>query len=245
MARPTKEGLDYFPLDCRMDDKFDFIEAKHGITGWAVLIKLFQKIYFQGYHLEWSERASVLFASKNNIDIETLDSIIQDAINDKIFDKSVYRKFSILTSHGIQKRYVEATKRRKEIKCIKQIALVDFNVHDNSVNVNINSQSKVKESKVKESKELLSFDFEYLWKKYLNKTGKTKAKDKFEKSVKTEDDYSNINIALDKYLAHLKIETWKKPQNGSTWFGNWKDWVDWIEPEKPSESSGRTYEKLN
>jgi hypothetical protein len=153
MARPIKNGLDYFPLDCQMDDKFDFIEAKHGIVGWAVLIKVFQKIYFQGYHLEWTDKAAILFASKNKVDIDTLNEIIDDAIEDKIFDEKIYQKFNVLTSHGIQRRYVEATKRRKEIKCIKQIALTDFNVHDNSVNVNINSQSKVKESKVKESKE--------------------------------------------------------------------------------------------
>lgn len=151
MARPIKDGLDYFPLDCQMDDKFEFVQAKHGIVGYAVLIKLLQKIYFQGYHLEWNDKAAILFASRNTLDIETLNNIISDSIEDKIFDKNIFEKYGALTSHGIQKRYIEATKRRKEIKCIKEIALIDFNVNNNSINVSINKQSKVKESKEKKS----------------------------------------------------------------------------------------------
>ena len=43
MARPQKEGLDYFPFDVDMDqdDKVALIEAKHGITGFGVVVKLF------------------------------------------------------------------------------------------------------------------------------------------------------------------------------------------------------------
>ena len=40
-----KSGLEYFPLDCNMDDKLELIEAEFGITGFGVVVKLFQKIY--------------------------------------------------------------------------------------------------------------------------------------------------------------------------------------------------------
>lgn len=50
MARPNKAGLEYFSLDCGMDDKVELIEAKYGLIGFAVIIKLWQKIYSEGYY---------------------------------------------------------------------------------------------------------------------------------------------------------------------------------------------------
>ena len=41
----AKSGLEYFPLDVVLDDKFELIEAEFGLTGFAVIVKLFQKIY--------------------------------------------------------------------------------------------------------------------------------------------------------------------------------------------------------
>jgi len=40
MARPQKNGLDYFPLDVDMDqdDKIALIEAQHGVVGFAKTI---------------------------------------------------------------------------------------------------------------------------------------------------------------------------------------------------------------
>ena len=44
MARPVKQGLDYFALDVKMDDETELIEAEHGHLGFFVLIKMFQKM---------------------------------------------------------------------------------------------------------------------------------------------------------------------------------------------------------
>ena len=44
MARPLKDGVDYFPLDTVLDTKFELIEAEYGLTGFAVVVKLLQKI---------------------------------------------------------------------------------------------------------------------------------------------------------------------------------------------------------
>ncbi len=84
-----------------------------------------------------------------------------------MFEETTYEKYGILTSKGIQTRYLEATARRKEIVFIKEFLLINVNVVTNSkvkvVNVEINPnsmeekhdsnpQSKVKERKGKESK---------------------------------------------------------------------------------------------
>ena len=173
MARPKKSGLDYFPLDVDIDidDKISLIESEHGITGFGIIIKMLCKIYKNGYFYEWGEKEQLLFSSKVNVDINVLNACINSAIKWDMFDKTVYEKYGVLTSAGIQKRYLEAIGRRKAIEIIENYWLIDIpkfdkialtlinvdtnekNVYINSQNDDINAQSKVKESKVKESKE--------------------------------------------------------------------------------------------
>lgn len=38
MARPTKTGVDYFPLDCNFSDEIKYIEAEFGLDGFATLV---------------------------------------------------------------------------------------------------------------------------------------------------------------------------------------------------------------
>lgn len=35
VARMTRAGVDYFPLDCVLDDKFQLIEAEYGLKGFG------------------------------------------------------------------------------------------------------------------------------------------------------------------------------------------------------------------
>lgn len=156
-------GLDYFPLDVDIDsdDKIELIEAKHGIIGFAVIIRLFMKIYRNGYYYKWGEREQLLFSKRLNVDINTVNAIITDAVEWEIFDKKLYNKWQILTSSGIQKRYMEATKRRQAVEIIKDYLLLNGNslneyknlliVDINADNVDIIKQRKErKESKVKD-----------------------------------------------------------------------------------------------
>lgn len=167
MARPIKTGTDYFPLDVELDIKMDFVESRYGNDGFSTIIKLWQKIYAEnGYYCKWDNDIAVLFAFKkaNNIDIDKLDGIIKLALEKELFDKNIYEKYGVLTSAGIQKRYLLITERRKKVVINGDYLLIDIptnsinvdinfiNVDINSKNVDINTQSKVKESKGKESK---------------------------------------------------------------------------------------------
>lgn len=65
MPRPYKKGLDYFELDCYLDDKFGMIEAEFGDKGFAIAVKLYQLIYRElGYYCEWSDELIPLHKSK-------------------------------------------------------------------------------------------------------------------------------------------------------------------------------------
>ena len=165
MGRPVKEGLDYFPVDIDMDDddKIELIEAKHGIVGFGIVVKLLMRIFRNGYFYQWTEKEQLLFSKRVGMPIDTVTAIVGDAAHWNFFDPGMLKKHSILTSKGIQKRYLLATKRRQQVEIIKDYLLLSricLNEHNNLIIVDINgenvsngTQSKVKESKGEESKE--------------------------------------------------------------------------------------------
>lgn len=168
MARPLKQGLNYFPLDVDIDqdDKTQLVEAIHGNTGFYVLIKLLMKIYKEGYYYPWTESEQLLFSKRVNVDINTTQAIINDCIKYGVFSSKMHNEHQILTSKGIQDRFFEACKRRKSIDIIKEYLLsdvselVNVNIYSKNVDINpqaeevneyISTQSKGKETKEKEN----------------------------------------------------------------------------------------------
>ncbi len=165
MARPIKEGLDYFTLDCHFDDKVELVIAEFGMTGLGILIRLFQKIYSDnGYYCCWNDDVALLFSQKNGLSGNVVPEVISACIRRGVFDCGMYQHYSILTSKGIQTRYLEASKRRTSLNLKNDYLLIDIpsnkvNVDNNSINVDINSkkdsnntQSKVNKSKSNKSK---------------------------------------------------------------------------------------------
>lgn len=167
MARPLKEGLDYFSLDCYMDSKIKLIQAEYGLKGFAIVVKLWQMIYREhGYYSEWNDEKALLFAYEECSDcgVKLLNEIVETCFRRDIFSEKLFRKYRILTSSGIQKRYFLAVDRRRKNEVKEEYLLVEFgqkqvneaktpvNVSKNSVNADNNTQSKVKESKVNESR---------------------------------------------------------------------------------------------
>lgn len=186
MARPLKEGLDYFPLDCQLDDKFELIEAEYGLTGFGVVVKLFQKIYGQnGYYTEWTSEVALLFAKRNGVGGSVVSEIVEASVRRGIFDKGLFEKYSILTSAGIQKRYLEAVSRRKSSKIKKEYLLInctqnEINADNNEINAGNNSQNdysnaQSKKNKSKENKNRFNnfpqqnYDFDNLEKQLLKR----------------------------------------------------------------------------
>ena len=158
-------GINYFPLNVHLDDKFELIEAEFGLKGFAIVVKLFQKIYGQqGYYCEWTEDVALLFGKNVGLGGDAVSELVRAAIKRGIFDSELYDKYQILTSRGIQERYFEAVSRRKEVEVRKEYLLIKVdqiyknvrilneNVNISSKNVNISEQKKVEESKVKEKK---------------------------------------------------------------------------------------------
>lgn len=153
-------GITFVPLDCQLDEKFDYIEAEFGLIGFAVVVKLFQRIYGgHGYYCEWNDRVALLFAHKIGAGGDVVREIVSAAIREGIFSKKMLENFGVLTSRGIQKRFSDVAKRRKEIFDKPEYVLLDYEQNSDDVDISgenvCNSDENVcnpNTSKVKESK---------------------------------------------------------------------------------------------
>lgn len=154
-----KGGIPYFPLDCQLDEKFELIEAEFGLTGFSVVVKILQRIYGgQGYYCEWSNEVALLFAKKLGLGGSVVSEIVSVSIKRGVFSKALYEEYSILTSLGIQKRYLDAVSRRKIVqveKCYllvqcdqisKNVDIISGNVYRNQKNVYISEQRREEKS---------------------------------------------------------------------------------------------------
>lgn len=162
MARPIKQGLEYFPLDVGFlhDVKIRRIMRACGIQSIPVLISLLANIYRnEGYFLRWSNDMPFLIADELGVSEGAVTATVDKAVQVDFFNANMYEKYGVLTSEGIQSRFFEAVSRRKEVRYDARFMLLNVNaynnsvnVYNNSVNVDHNQQSKVKESRVEESK---------------------------------------------------------------------------------------------
>lgn len=170
MARPTKEGIEYFSFDV---DFFSDIKVKKilracGAKGIAVLVNLLCNIYRDhGYYMQWDDEIGFLVSDEVGANESIADEVVQKAVQVGFFDKELFDKYQILTSKGIQTRYLKATYQRKDNAINEDYNLIQndskkeshekssnsYEKHaNNPVNHSESTQSKVKESKGNKSK---------------------------------------------------------------------------------------------
>lgn len=160
-GRPTKQGIDYFPMDVGFfsDVKIRKISRACGSQSTSILICLLCNIYKdEGYYILWDEDLPFVIADTVGVSEGAVKEVLIKALQVGFFDNTLYEKYKILTSSGIQKRFLLATYQRKETTIIPEY-LIDctnnsINHANNSINNSDNEQSKVKVKRnKKESKE--------------------------------------------------------------------------------------------
>ena len=137
MARPIKDGVDYFPLDTDFfeDKKIKLIRAEFGTKGIVVLLALFCEIYRDyGYWRKWDDDDCYLMAEAVGCGLtsENIKQVVQGCLRRSIFDRRVFQAFGVLTSAGIQRRYIRMLRSRKNISIIQEYWLLD-NGNENEV----------------------------------------------------------------------------------------------------------------
>lgn len=161
MARPPKVGLDYFPLDVNFlnDLKTKKIVRSYEASAVAVALNVFINIYRDnGYYAECDDDFIFLIADELKLDEEYTKNVIKKMVEVDFFDKTLYENHKILTSIGIQNRYVLASGRRVRTKINSVYDLInpkkeEFMYTETSENEILCIQKYAKEKKRKEKKE--------------------------------------------------------------------------------------------
>jgi len=182
MAAPIKKGLDYFPFEINLfnDKKIRRLIRAFSTKGFAFYSFLLCEIYKDnGYFIKWDDDLAFEVSDVFKIDKEnTVKEVVNFCCSVGLFDKKLLNDENILTSSGIQKRYISiATKAKRSDRYIKkEYDLINSNI-DNSqdnrvnseltlinteetlINSELNPQRKEKKSKEKKRKENSDFIF--------------------------------------------------------------------------------------
>ena len=108
MARISKPGLDYFPLDVNFlqDRKVRRISCRHHAAGIAALTSLLCLIYKEkGYYILWNKDTLFDIAQEACCGEEEMQAIIDDCLSVGLFDDLIYKEYGVLTSQAIQEQY--------------------------------------------------------------------------------------------------------------------------------------------
>ena len=145
MARPAKQGIDYFPLDVDFDDKIEMYLIEKEAVGLAVLIATWQLIYKnEGYYINNGKNLFLLIKKRISVDVNVIEDCINSCLGSGIFDKDLHEKFGILTSKAIQKRFFDVTSKKKEVRYDTKFLLIEVSGDKNLINVGINSVNSEK-----------------------------------------------------------------------------------------------------
>jgi len=151
MARPVKQGIDYFSFDVNFfsDVKIRKISRACGSQSTSILICLLCNIYKdKGYYIMWDEDLPFVIADTVGVSEGSVKEVLIKALQVGFFDQELYEKYKILTSNGIQSRFKAAVYKREEIEYIVEYLVSDVrnSVSDvrNEVNDTGSTQSKVK-----------------------------------------------------------------------------------------------------
>lgn len=220
MARPTKEGLEYFPLDTDIDqdEKVIVVIAKYGMRGFGILVRLMMEIYKKGYCFHWTEKEQYIFSMKVNEETHFVNEVIQECIKWDFFHEGLYRKYGILTSEGFQKRYSLAVSRRKDIAIPSEHYLLGVNASNNEEDVDdisdsvgdIEDEKPTKEKKGKEIKRNKDMSVYEEIISYLNEKAGKNFSHKSEANKKLINGRMNEDRTIEhfKHVIDVKCEEW-------------------------------------
>jgi hypothetical protein len=154
MARPKKEGMDYFPhdTDAVNDEKIESLRFLYGNDGYAFYFILLERIYrAKEFELDISDAETIqILCRKVGVNEEKFHQILQTSLKRGCFDKEVYEERNVLTSNGIKNRSSVVVEKRVKMRDNYKGKVSDAETTPETHSET--TQSKVKESKEKKSK---------------------------------------------------------------------------------------------
>jgi len=176
-GRPPKEGIDFAGWDVNIfdsDPKIDALMDAQGCVGFTIYFYLCQRAYgSNGYFYPWCSSDQVTCATVarkvgGGAGANSVEETVNLCLRVGLFDKELCDRERILTSRGIQKRYMQVALTRTNKSVISEYWLLSDEESRGLVKVALSQSEKrimtphnsimtphnshIKESKVKESK---------------------------------------------------------------------------------------------
>lgn len=158
MARPKKRGFDFFPIDTKFDIEVEALMASKGGTGLALWVLCLQNVYANGWYFEWDKMREIFISGKIGVSPEETRVILEVLFDLGLFDRDKFNKYSVITGHGVQSRYLNLCSISKKIPEKHGLFWINPELMgvisgETAVIPENSTQSKEEKSKEKEKKE--------------------------------------------------------------------------------------------
>ena len=127
MPRKAKTGLDHFPFetDLFQDLKVRKLIKYQSAKAIAVYAYLLCIIYRDGYYMKWDRELPFIISETLGFDEAFIGEAIECCVRLGLFDEKFYKEKQVLTSRGIQLRYLKELGRLRRTGDVSEYSLLD------------------------------------------------------------------------------------------------------------------------
>ena len=127
MARTVKHGLEYFPFDIDFFQdlrirKLIKYQGGKAVTVYALLLCI---IYKDGYYIRWDDELPFVISEQTGYDEAYIQEVINCCVNIGLFSKALFKEEGVMTSKGIQERYMNINRLCKRTATVNEYNLID------------------------------------------------------------------------------------------------------------------------
>lgn len=127
MPRKAKTGLDHFPFDTDLfsDIKVRKLIKYQSAKAIAVYAYLLCIIYRDGYYMKWDNELPFIISECLGFDEAFVGEAIECMVRLGLFSENIYRDKQVLTSRGIQQRYLRELSKLRRNGSVSEYSLLD------------------------------------------------------------------------------------------------------------------------
>lgn len=136
MGRKKKIGLTWFRMDVDIfqDIKVRKLIRRQGGKAFTVYALLLGDIYRNGYYMRWDTELPFIISEQTGYDEVYIQEVIKSCLSLGLFSEKLFNTEGVLTSRGIQTRYLDALNYMKRKAEIEEYSLLsDEDYDENSV----------------------------------------------------------------------------------------------------------------
>lgn len=123
MARPLKQGLDYFPhdTDASRDEKLEAMICLYGCAGHGFYFMLLERIYHNGTELDTTTpNFYKIICRQLHMSEKSFRKMLESAINIGLFSREIWEDSGKLSSNSIISRKNRVTAERERMRRIRE-----------------------------------------------------------------------------------------------------------------------------